>query len=704
MDIKRISPSWLWRFLQSHSLLILLAMFVIGVTLMIWQARTMQKNLVESAVLEQVDQYSQALAEVRSLYSSEIVSRLAEHGIEATSEYAGQEGTIPLPATFSILLGERLTENSSGGFAKIYSNYSWRATGGPTDQFGADALAALTADPAIPFYRFEEVDGRLTVRYATADIMHESCVACHNSQTDSPKQDWQVGDVRGVLEVGLPIDEAMAESQSGLLGLGTIIALFAVFILLTQTQITRANKRDLVDLEDQYATRTYQLTATNTQLQQEMAERTRVEAELLAERASLAQHVEERTRELSATNAELERVSKMKDEFLAAMSHELRTPLNAILGLSEALQDEVYGEVQLRQLQPLQRIEESGRHLLDLINDILDVSKIEAGGIDLDLGEIWLDEICNASLRLVKPDADAKRIKLMNTIAPDVTSFYADERRLKQILVNLLSNAIKFTPRKGVVHLNVAGDESGDYLQFSVLDSGIGIAPEDQERLFQPFIQVDSRLSRLYAGTGLGLTLVERLTRLHGGMVRVESIVGRGSRFTVTLPWQREPHAEQEPEQKIIYTHQNGSSPTPTVSPFEPTEIFFDKRPLILLAEDNELNIETIHDFLEFKGFRLRTARNGVQAVELAKLYTPDLILMDIQMPVMDGLEAIKQLRQCEPTQTIPIIALTGLAMPGDRERCLRAGANSYLSKPFGLDTLTKSIEKHLAVTSEFLL
>ncbi|MDW8368579.1 MAG: HAMP domain-containing sensor histidine kinase, partial [Abditibacteriales bacterium] len=219
------------------------------------------------------------------------------------------------------------------------------------------------------------------------------------------------------------------------------------------------------------------------------------------------------------------------------MSHELRTPLNTILGMAEALQDQVYGPLTPEQMLSLRNIEESSRHLLTLINDLLDVSKIEAGKLELHLEELEVAAVCNSSLRLVRPAAEKKRLDVQLEIDPAVTHVRADMRRLKQILVNLLSNAVKFTPEGGALGLVVHAEPEREAVVFTVWDTGIGIAADDIPRLFQPFVQLDSRLARAHVGSGLGLTLVYRMTDLHGGGVSVVSAPGEGSRFSIALPW-----------------------------------------------------------------------------------------------------------------------------------------------------------------------
>lgn len=239
---------------------------------------------------------------------------------------------------------------------------------------------------------------------------------------------------------------------------------------------------------------------------------------------------------LRQANRELERALRMKDEFLASMSHELRTPLTAVLGLSESLQYKTYGELNERQLKALANIEGSGRHLLALINDILDLSKIEANKFELHIEPCNLSEICHASMQMVKVMGQKKQQQIDFTLHPPLIHIRGDPRRIKQILVNLLSNAIKFTPEHGALGLEVVGDMQAQLVRMTVWDKGIGIKVEDMGRLFQPFVQLDSSLSRHQAGTGLGLSLVQRLIGLHGGDIQVESTLGVGSRFTVTLP------------------------------------------------------------------------------------------------------------------------------------------------------------------------
>ncbi|MFP4582424.1 MAG: ATP-binding protein [Desulfococcaceae bacterium] len=267
--------------------------------------------------------------------------------------------------------------------------------------------------------------------------------------------------------------------------------------------------------------------------------RQRMRSALEAERTLLADRVGDRTRELEAANLELAKAARLKDEFLANMSHELRTPLTAVLGMTEALQDQVYGPLNQKQLHSLEIIERAGNHLLALINDILDISKIEAGKLELEVTPVSVPDICESSLRMVRAPAEKKGITLYSRFNGRTETILADQRRLKQILVNLLSNAVKFTPEGGMVTLTVEDRTEPGRVCFRVRDTGIGIEPEALEQIFEPFTQVDGGFARSQDGTGLGLALVRRLVHLHGGEIFLESRPGEGSTFAVALPRER---------------------------------------------------------------------------------------------------------------------------------------------------------------------
>ncbi len=406
--------------------------------------------------------------------------------------------------------------------------------------------------------------------------------------------------------------------------------------------------------------------------------------------------------ELQQKNDALAKATRLKDEFLANMSHELRTPLNAILGLSEALQDSLFGTLTEEQHHAIATVETSGKHLLELIDDILDLSKISAGKLELKTAPTCISTLCNSSLLLVKQQASERGIQLTHDLPSGLSSILVDERRIRQVLINLLNNAVKFTPEGGEVSLRVAVGsgatwqgtvqvpeqfvtQPGQLILFQVTDSGIGIAPNDVPRLFQPFTQIDSQLNRTQSGTGLGLAMVKQITELHGGTVAVASQLGQGSCFTVALPYLQPMDSPSSAPTPLVLTPASDNPESPLA-------------PLILLAEDNQANIETFTAYLKALGYRCLVAEDGAEAIAIAQDQQPDIILMDIQMPGMDGLEATRRLRTDTRLDKTPIIALTALAMAGDEERCLAAGANHYLSKPVRLRELVTVIQRLLEV------
>jgi PAS domain S-box-containing protein len=402
------------------------------------------------------------------------------------------------------------------------------------------------------------------------------------------------------------------------------------------------------------------------------------------ERTSLAQRVKERTAELSLANAELARAARLKDEFLANMSHELRTPLNAILSMSELLTDGIYGEINKEQLKAVRHIDKGGRHLLSLITDILDLSKIAAGKMKLETAAVIIDSVCLSCIQMVKQIGMKKRVSVLFASDDKVKTLFADERAVKQILVNLLYNAVKFTPHKGKVILELLGDEINRVANINVIDTGIGIPEHELDNLFKPFVQIDSRLNRLHEGTGLGLALVYKLVELHGGSVRVKSEEGKGSTFTVSLPWQESDKILSIREDDYVITQKDINVRHADA--------------VVLVAEDNEINIVAIQSGLTRYGYNVIVTRNGGEAIDRAHEIKPAIILMDIQMPGMDGLEATQKIRADTDEQLAktPIIALTALAMPGDKKRCLDAGVNVYLTKPVKMKQLVAEIERLL--------
>lgn len=392
------------------------------------------------------------------------------------------------------------------------------------------------------------------------------------------------------------------------------------------------------------------------------------------ENARMYEALEEQFDTVSRMNAELTRALRLKDAFLAMISHELRTPLNAVLGYAEAMQEGVYGPLSNRQQYALDRISQSGHHLLGILSDMLDLVHITAGNAQLTLEPISVEQVCQAALQLVGQKAQEKHIRLVRSSDFGIDGVCADERRLCQILTNLLDNAIKFTPADGTVGLEVRGYPATEQITFCVWDTGIGIATEEMARLFQPFVQADERLARSYEGIGLGLALVQQLTDLHGGSVALESTIGAGSRFTITLPWR--------PDDNVA-----GIAP-----PAKEQSPLLQRKLRVLVADDHEPTLSLYRERLLALGCIVTTARTGVEALQQIRTQELDVVLLDIQMPELDGLSVLREVRADALVAPTPIIAITALAMPGDRERCLAAGATRYLVKPVCMRLLLRSL------------
>jgi CheY-like chemotaxis protein len=409
--------------------------------------------------------------------------------------------------------------------------------------------------------------------------------------------------------------------------------------------------------------------------------------------------VERRTRELLASreiairNMQLEEASRMKSEFLANMSHELRTPLNAIIGFSEVLRDGLLGELAPTQKEYINDIFSSGNHLLSLINDILDLSKVEAGKMTLELEPLLVAALVQAGLQVVREKAMVHHLQLTTDVALDVEAsgeIWLDQRKVKQILYNLLSNAVKFTPEGGEVRLvarrvgpaAVPHGKFEHYLELAVADTGIGIASEDQARVFQPFVQIDSALSRRYAGTGLGLSMVKRLAELHDGAVALTSPPGKGSTFTVWLPWRT---GDDIPGSKDAVPLPEAGATSPAGSGSATPGI----RPLALVVEDDDNAAELLTIQLDSTGFRVVRAASAESGLLLAAQECPDLVTLDIMLPGMDGWGFLKTFKQDTRYAGVPVVIVSIVA---DRNRGLSLGASQVLQKPVSRKELARAL------------
>jgi len=422
-------------------------------------------------------------------------------------------------------------------------------------------------------------------------------------------------------------------------------------------------------------------------VKEDITEKRRLTDELERHRSHLEELVKARTHELEEARDRAEAATRAKSAFLANMSHEIRTPMNAILGLGHLLRQTGLTE---RQCEQLDKIEVAGRHLLGIINAILDLAKIESGKLILDESEVQIKAIMRNIVSMLSDRVEAKQLMLRVQIPPLPTHLLGDPVRIQQALLNYAANAIKFT-ESGSITLRVRLEaDLGDSvtLRFEVEDTGIGIAAEQQSRLFSDFEQADQSITRRYGGTGLGLALTKRLARLMGGEAGVDSTLGVGSTFWLTARLRRgEPapiDTETPPDQAIQADAKRSCA---------------GRR--LLLVEDDPINREVTLGLIAGLNLSVDAAENGAEALEFVRLNRYDLILMDVQMPVMDGLEATRQIRKLPQAAEVPVVALTANVFAEDREQCLEAGMSDFLVKPIEPERLMAVLQCWLARPSQ---
>lgn len=381
--------------------------------------------------------------------------------------------------------------------------------------------------------------------------------------------------------------------------------------------------------------------------------------------------LEEKVRLTEIQNKKIEAANRAKSEFLANMSHELRTPLNAIIGFSEVLRDKLCGDLNKEQMEFVTDIHSSGEHLLQMINDILDLAKVESGKLELKYEEFEIGGAIDAVLTTLKGLAHKKSLSIETILHDPVDRLCADLIKFKQMLYNLLSNAIKFTPENGKIAIRTKSFKNGrGFIEVRVTDTGIGIAPEDYSKIFEEFKQVDSSYSRKYEGTGLGLALTKKLVELHGGKIGFESTVGAGSTFYFTLPKKQSIRLEKRKEESLV--------------PGKPTD-----HETVLVVEDDPKTNELLCVFLNKSGYNTIPAFDGEEALQKARAFKPFAITLDVMLPKRDGWEVLKELKEDKDVKDIPVLVVSII---DNKDIGFGLGATDYLCKPVNRSELLSKL------------
>ncbi len=753
--------------------------------------------VVQQYAAESAQTHAASVTQFRNFYAQELVPRAVQSGMTVTHDYKSQDNALPLPATLTIDLGHYLSKVDGGTQVRLYSDlpFPWRESERSLDDFQKQALQHLKEHPNKPYVREEVMNGNRVLRFAQADRMLPNCVACHNSYPGSPRTDWKVGDVRGALEVVLPVSQWQLASTGvlnrtfvvllALLFLGLLLIWFSVkrirVALMTSRQLSTERQLAIRQLSDEIAERklveghlrlsegklhsifksvpeaivvadskgqivqcndataaifgysmealmgqrinllmpaaeneqhdqymqAYLTTGRKKLMNQPRVMRgRRHDGSMFPVRLTISEtHLENEhffvgvMQDFTAIQSaqdllveakdKAEQANRMRGEFLANMSHEIRTPMNGIVGMTELALETASPELQKEYL-TLAR--DSANHLLQIINEILDFSKIEAKALELELLEVSPAQLIRHTVRSLEQLARVKGVALLLETSDAVPELvWMDPVRMRQVLTNLIGNAIKFTDQGSVTvktEVLSAVDDQTVLLRISIIDTGIGFDPERTEALFSPFTQADGSVTRSFGGTGLGLAITRSLLQLMGGYITAEGQPGKGASFVATVPVKTISPSSVRALASIASDKSEPLSPAMAGAP----------NWSVLLVEDHEINRKLAEIMLQRMGYRYAIAADGQQALERLAEKRFDVVLMDVMMPVMDGVTALRQLRIQEATtgHRTPVLMVTAHAMTGDKERFIAAGADGYVSKPMSQAALQKEITRVL--------
>ncbi|PUE52175.1 response regulator [Limnohabitans parvus] len=753
--------------------------------------------VVQQYAAESAQTHAASVTQFRNFYAQELVPRAVQSGMTVTHDYKSQDNALPLPATLTIDLGHYLSKVDGGTQVRLYSDlpFPWRESERSLDDFQKQALQHLKEHPNKPYVREEVMNGNRVLRFAQADRMLPNCVACHNSYPGSPRTDWKVGDVRGALEVVLPVSQWQLASTGvlnrtfvvllALLFLGLLLIWFSVkrirVALMTSRQLSTERQLAIRQLSDEIAERklveghlrlsegklhsifksvpeaivvadskgqivqcndataaifgysmealmgqrinllmpaaeneqhdqymqAYLTTGRKKLMNQPRVMRgRRHDGSMFPVRLTISEtHLENEhffvgvMQDFTAIQSaqdllveakdKAEQANRMRGEFLANMSHEIRTPMNGIVGMTELALETASPELQKEYL-TLAR--DSANHLLQIINEILDFSKIEAKALELELLEVSPAQLIRHTVRSLEQLARVKGVALLLETSDAVPELvWMDPVRMRQVLTNLIGNAIKFTDQGSVTvktEVLSAVDDQTVLLRISIIDTGIGFDPERTEALFSPFTQADGSVTRSFGGTGLGLAITRSLLQLMGGYITAEGHPGKGASFVATVPVKTISPSSVRALASIPSDKSEPLSPAMAGAP----------NWSVLLVEDHEINRKLAEIMLQRMGYRYAVAADGQEALDRLAEERFDVVLMDVMMPVMDGVTALRQLRIQEATtgHRTPVLMVTAHAMTGDKERFIAAGADGYVSKPMSQAALQKEITRVL--------
>ncbi len=623
--------------------------FILGLLGMTAYVLHLEAKLVRSMAVRDALLYSKSLEEFRTLYTAEVVERVRGRGVQVSHDYREHPGAIPLPATLSMLLGKRIFPPHAGS-VRLFSDYPfpWRAkTGGPQDDFEREALRALRDNPSEPFLRFETQSGDLTLRYATADLMRESCVDCHNSHPDTPKRGWKVGDVRGVLSVSRPIGQGAGTIRGSLRGVVALLAGFAVFALAVMAWVAvRLRRAQIV-----YQQLAYDTAAVNRELVSEIEQRERVEAE--------RRKLEEQVRH----SQKLEGLGVLA----GGIAHDFNNLLMGVLGNAELARSKVAEGAAARQ--HIELIETAAMRARELTRELLAYaghSPVKRRGVDLTA----LIRETNSLLLTAVEQAATVELELLDGL-PNVKG---DRSQLQQVLMNLITNAAdavahedgRIWIRTELTVLSVDGGSEdffgvgpapGRYVVLEVRDNGEGMDEETRRHMFDPFFTTKA------TGSGLGLAALQGIVRAHAGGLSVRSVVGEGTVVRVLLP--------------CIAGKAAANSDPPEMSGAEV------ERGTVLVVDDQDVVRLTVTLLLKDAGFDVIGAASGREALQIVTDSDVDIsaVLLDQRMPGMDGEETLRQLREIEPS--LRVVISSGQAAEGAMRQFITEGSVGFLQKPY---------------------